>query len=729
MTQYVEVALAVPLRKTFSYGVPKHQSPAHIGARVLVRFGPQTQVGLVVAHSDTPQVSPDKVRSYIKCLDDQALFPETLLQLCQWAARYYFAPLGQMLTQALPLALRQDVSATLETELQWSLTDAGEGIDLSEFKRAKQQLKVLTALNQSPLPQSQMEQIASKSVLKVLQDKGVIQAQPQPFEPDLSWRQQLQTNEAPLTLNSEQAIAVAAISSQQGFQTSLLEGITGSGKTEVYLHLIDAQLKKGNQVLVLVPEIGLTPQTVSRFQRRFDVPISVLHSSLTPKQRLNAWLRARAGESAIIIGTRSALFTPMKWPGLIILDEEHDQSFKQQEGVRYHARDLAVMRGHLEQVPVLLGTATPSLETLHNALSERYHHYQLKSRAGNAAIASHSLIDLTHQPLEAGISPALFEKIGEQLRAGNQVMLFLNRRGYAPALLCHECGHLHQCQRCDAFYTLHKSNHQIHCHHCDDVQAIPHQCVNCSSTLLFGHGVGTEQLEQVLAERFNDYPIVRIDRDSTRRKGELDKRLKGIKNGDYRILIGTQMLAKGHHFPDVTLVGLVDVDGALFSSDFRAPEKVAQLITQVAGRAGRASKPGHVVLQTHQPQHPVIQQLLREGYGPLSRSLLTERQHAMLPPSTHMLLFQAEAHEGQRAYDFLFEVANLLRGYQALEVLGPLPAAIERKAGKYRYHLICQAANRNHLQAIIEANLDAIEQLELARKCRWNLDRDPQDLS
>ncbi|GLP97424.1 primosomal protein N' [Paraferrimonas sedimenticola] len=727
---YVEVALAVPLRQVFCYQVPAGQAPAVVGARVLVRFGPRTQVGLVTRLVDTPDFDVRKIKPYLKVLDAEPLFPESLLKLSQWAARYYFAPLGQMLTQALPVALRQDARAELASERFWQLTLQGQEFDLGELNRAKQQQALLRALSEREHSDDELGELGfSKAVIKALQDKQLIQADDKPYQPDLSWREQLQMGEEPLELNTEQAIAVAQVNQGSGFQPYLLEGVTGSGKTEVYLSLIQSQLEQGKQVLVLVPEIGLTPQTLARFQRRFKVPISVLHSALTPQQRLTAWLKARTGESAIIIGTRSALFTPMRWPGLIVLDEEHDLSFKQQDGVRYHARDLAVRRAHLEGVPVLLGSATPSLETLHNALNGRYQHLSLTQRAGNAKPPKNGVVDITHAQLEAGLSPALIERIEQKLKAGEQVLLFLNRRGYAPALMCHECGYLHECQRCDAFYTVHRANGEIHCHHCDDARPIPIQCANCSSTLLFGQGVGTEQLEEYLSQRFSDYPAVRIDRDSIRRKGELERRLEGIRSGKYRLLIGTQMLAKGHHFPDVTLVALLDVDGALFSADFRAPERLAQLITQVAGRAGRASKPGEVLLQTHQAQHPLIQGLLSQGYTELSRELLQERSAALLPPKQFMLQIQAEAHNSQDALNLLQFAAERLGHYQDMELLGPLPCAIERRAGKYRYQLLCQSQTRNQLQAIVEAELANIEASPYARKCRWNLDRDPQDLS
>uniref|UniRef100_UPI004048A615 replication restart helicase PriA n=1 Tax=Shewanella sp. TaxID=50422 RepID=UPI004048A615 len=504
-----------------------------------------------------------------------------------------------------------------------------------------------------PLTQDEFTtQALSKSALNALQEKQWVEQKNRPVSHNVSWRQQLVMNESPHKLNKQQAVAVSVLTQQQGFHCTLLEGITGSGKTEVYLTLLETILKQGKQALILVPEIGLTPQTINRFKRRFAVTVAVIHSGLTDNQRLEAWRQARVGEAAIIIGTRSALFTPMAFPGLIILDEEHDSSFKQQEGVRYHARDLAVMRGHLEDIQVVLGSATPSLETLQNALSGRYHHLELSERAGVAQKVKQGIIDITSQPLKAGMSASLINEMRMHLDAGNQVLLFLNRRGFAPALLCHECGHLHECDRCDAFFTVHQGLNEICCHHCGNQYAIPKQCHQCGSTMLMGHGLGTEQLEQELVKLFPNHPVVRIDRDTTRRKGSLEQQLQGIYMGKYKILVGTQMLAKGHHFPDVTLVGLLDVDGALFSADFRAPERFGQLYTQVSGRAGRADKPGKVLLQTHQSDNPILRDLLQRGYGEFARSQLTERQQALLPPAWHMVLFRAEAHLAQDADAF-----------------------------------------------------------------------------
>lgn len=727
---FAQVALPVPLRRNFSYRIPERDlGRVVIGARVQVPFGRQQLIGLVTAIVDQCDLEHNKIKPLSKVIDQSPLLSSALYQLTLWAARYYFTSQGQMLSQALPVALRKGATTDAQSMVYIALNEQGKQADLSLLNRAPAQKKLYLALQKQPINQDELAPLGfNKTTVKALQDKGWISIETQEVEIDLAWRTQLNMTETPHKLNPQQAIAVSVLCQQQGFHANLLEGVTGSGKTEVYLALLEHTLKQGKQALILVPEIGLTPQTISRFKRRFAVNIAVMHSALTDNQRLDAWRQAKSGQAAIIIGTRSALFTPVAFPGVIILDEEHDASFKQQEGVRYHARDLAVMRGHFENVPVVLGSATPSLETLQNALSGRYHHLTLNSRAGKAQNVKQGIIDITGQPLNHGLSASLLNEMRMHLDAGNQVLLFLNRRGFAPALLCHECGHLHECDRCDAFFTVHQALNEICCHHCGNQYAIPKQCHQCGSTMLIGHGIGTEQLEQALAHIFPQYPVVRIDRDTTRRKGSLEQQLLGIQRGEYKILVGTQMLAKGHHFPDVTLVGLLDVDGALFSADFRAPERFGQLYTQVSGRAGRASKPGNVLLQTHQSDNPLLKNLLKQGYGEFARAQLQERHDAQLPPAWHMVIIRAEAHHAQDADAFLQATSQLLPRDSEFEVIGPIPAPLDRKAGKYRRQLLFQAKNRQRLQQVFEQALEAIEQLPEAKKCRWSIDRDPIDL-
>lgn len=547
--------------------------------------------------------------------------------------------------------------------------------------------------------------------------------------PDITEENQtrsLKTNEP--TLTEAQKNAVKEILSAKNFQTYLLEGVTGSGKTEVYLQIIAEKIKQNKRALVLVPEISLTPQTVSRFTDRFNVPVSVLHSGLTDKQRLLAWSEAYWGKAKIIIGTRSALFTPIPDLGVIILDESHDPSFKQQSGLRYSARDVAIKRAQIEKIPVVLGSATPSLESLHNITRKNFTHLQLPERVGGATHPHFHLIDLRAQKLEENISPGLLEAVKKHLDNKGQVLLFLNRRGFAPVLLCHECGWSAECGRCSARYTLHQNPAKLICHHCGGIKPLPSVCPDCKTKSLLQCGIGTEKLEEVIKKHFPGVELVRIDRDTTRKKGALDALLQEVHSGKARILLGTQMLSKGHHFPDVTMVGIIDGDGGLYSTDFRATERMAQLIMQVSGRAGRAEKEGEVYIQTHNPEHPLLQCLLKEGYAAFANALLSERQQAGLPPFRYFAMLRAEAVSETLPAQFLKQASQAF-AYEKVELLGPIPAPMARRAGKFRAQLLVRSNHRQHLQAWLTNAIPALEELKSARKVRWSVDVDPQEMT
>lgn len=531
---------------------------------------------------------------------------------------------------------------------------------------------------------------------------------------------------APLNLNHYQKNAVTTINSSHNFQTFLLSGITGSGKTEVYLHCIEALVKQGKQALVLVPEIGLTPQTVKQFRERFNVPIVILHSNLTDKKRAQAWLMAKKGIAKIIIGTRSAIFTPLLNIGIIILDEEHDTSFKQQSGFRYSARDLAVMRGQFENVPIVLGSATPSLESFYNVKRERYELLLLPSRVGNASLPCVTIMDLRQKQLMAGMSNELLIAIENHINNNGQVLLFLNRRGYAPTLMCHGCGWIMHCNRCDARLTFHYQPQRLYCHHCGSNKKIPTVCIRCKHQELIDVGLGTEQLETVLQKRFPDYGIVRIDRDSTRTKNSMKEKLDLIYNRKASILIGTQMIAKGHHFPHLTLVAIVDADSSLYSIDFRAAERMGQLLIQVAGRAGRAERKGEVFIQTHHPQDPLLTFLLKEGYAAFAEALLKEREAAQLPPFSYLSLLRAESSKPMLPYEFLSEIKQRILVNKGVEILGPVAASMTRKAGRYRYQLLFQSKHRACLHQVLTKLIDLLSTQRA--KVRWTLDVDPQEI-
>lgn len=533
--------------------------------------------------------------------------------------------------------------------------------------------------------------------------------------------------ESPLALNDEQQKALNSIlQSRDQFNVFLLDGVTGSGKTEVYLQAIAEVLAAGKQSLVLVPEISLTPQTIARFRARFSVPVAALHSSLSDGERMAVWLAARAGEAKIVIGTRSAIFTPFANLGLIIVDEEHDLSFKQQDRFRYHARDMAVLRGRLNKIPVVLGSATPSLESLLNAKRERYQSLHLSARAGGASMPQFKILDVRKEKLQEGLSKALIQSMHDELRAGNQVMLFLNRRGFAPVLFCSDCGWMAGCKRCDARMVCHRSPRELRCHHCDSRMAMPVKCESCQSSAIEQVGLGTQRVEEILQAEFVNIPVIRVDRDTVNTKDALHELLAQINTQQPAILLGTQMLAKGHHFPQVTLVGVIDADHGLFSPDYRAAEQMGQLLMQVAGRAGRAEKTGTVMIQTRCPDHPQLQTLIHQGYAAFAQALMIEREQFLLPPYTYSAVLRAEAYAEKTASQFLEKIKSLSSASQ-VSVLGPVPAGLARKKGLHCQHLFIKAGKRNLMQQFLHQLLQVLESLPSRQTVKWVLDVDPVD--
>ncbi len=528
-------------------------------------------------------------------------------------------------------------------------------------------------------------------------------------------------------LTAEQRTVLDGIQdAMDGFNCHLIDGITGSGKTEIYMRLLGEVLGSGRQALVLVPEIGLTPQLVRRFSERLGLEPVVSHSGIAAGARMRAWAAAMRGDARLLLGTRSALFLPLKDPGLIIMDEAHDSSYKQQEGFRFSARDVAVKRAQGLNIPIVLGSATPSLETLHNAETGRYHWHRLRNRATGADEPAWKVLDLRQQPARCGLSPPALEAMASVLGRGEQVLVFLNRRGYAPVLLCHSCGWHAQCGRCDANMTWHRADRRLVCHHCDERLAVPQFCPECEADALEGAGEGTEQLDQWLQKRFSEYVLYRVDRDRMRRKGELEEVARKVREGEPCILVGTQMLAKGHHFPKVTLVVVVNLDQALYSADFRALERMGQTLIQVAGRAGRADHPGTVILQTHHPEHHALQTLIRSGYGAFAQGLMAERRLAGLPPYAYQAVLRAEANDRDRVLEFLNRAVRAWPS-GAGRLFGPFPAMMERRSGRYRWYLLAHDQARSSLQSLLGRWLAEVRELPEARRVRWSVDVDPQE--
>ncbi len=647
------------------------------------------------------------------------------MELLQWASHYYHHPLGEVLSIAFPVALRQGKPALLQQEISFALSSLGRNTQPEQLKRAPKQQALLALFHSHAGPIGSAELTPYKPALKSLQEKALLVTVPTPLNP------QNMAHSSKLPANPEQQAAIESIIADLGrFSVLLLEGVTGSGKTEVYMQAIAAVLARGLQVLVLLPEITLTPQLEQRFRLRFSVPIVTFHSKLTDNQRLNAWLSIQQGRAAIMLGTRSALFTPFKNPGLIILDEEHDNSFKQQEGFRFSARDIAIARGKNLGIPVVLGSATPSLESLFNVERQRYRLLHLPNRAGNAVEPVFQLLDIRNKTMQEGLSERLIAAINATLAHGQQVLLFLNRRGFAPVQMCHGCGWVSRCLRCDANMVIHAADALLRCHHCGAEQSLTRRCPACKTGELQALGMGTERIEQTLSTLFASKRVVRLDKDTTQRKGSLERYLEQINRGEADIILGTQMLAKGHHFPNVTLVAILDIDSGLFSIDYRAGEKLAQTIVQVAGRAGRADKPGRVILQTRHPQHPLLNTLLSNGYRAFAQAALLERRQALLPPYSHQALFRAHAGNIQAPQLFLNALCELIAQANSgqTSVLGPVAAPMVRRAGQYRFQLLLQSRQRQALHSLLDSVLPLLVKLKETKAVRWSLDVNPVDL-
>jgi len=730
MPSVVRVAVAAPVGELLDYLRPASGNVSP-GMRVLVPLGRGQRVGMVAAVNQPTDLPSARLKRIAAVLDPAPLLTPADLSFLLWASEYYRGDPGEALFGALPARLRRAQPLLDDRPLGWRLR-TGAVAEPPDLRRAPRQSAVLALLTAAPqgLTDAAVRTALGdcSGPLRALAARGLVE-RCRLDAPAAAAVTQLPQPEPPPSLNEHQAEAEALVAASQGFSCFLLDGVTGSGKTEVYLRLIARVLDAGRQVLVLVPEIGLTPQLRERFTRRVPAPMAVLHSALADTDRERAWRAAAAGEARLLLGTRSAVFTPLPQLGLVIVDEEHDLSLKQQEGFRYSARDLAVRRAQQAGCPVVLGSATPALETLHNARNGRYRHLRLPERAGRAVDPEILLADIRAQPLETGLSHALLTRMEREIDAGNQVLLFLNRRGFSPVLTCHDCGWVSECTRCDARMTLHRGRAILVCHHCGLEHRQPVQCPYCESPDLRPLGQGTERVEDTLRQRFPGLPLARIDRDSTRRRGELERLLMAAARGEHRILLGTQMLAKGHHLPGVTLVGILDLDHGLYGSDFRATERMAQLLVQVAGRAGRAERPGTVLLQTRHPQHPMLQLLLRDGYGAFATAALAEREEANLPPFSHQAMLRADSPKEQAALDFLLQALAAARPLapQDVEFWGPAPAQMERRAGRIRAQLLLQAPTRALLQGVLAPLLPALRALKPPRELRWSVDVDPQE--
>ena len=723
MSDVLRITIPVPLAQAFDYLPPAGVDARTIvaGCRVAVPFGSGERVGVVIGHLQDSELEPRRLKRVREVLDPEPLITTELCASLTWAARYYQHPLGEVFETALPSGLRRAKALPSAGVRALARTESAAAAPRAGSRAAA--LYALLADGPRTYAELDANLPAWRSAAATLRGRGLVATT------ELIARTLPRSPISGPPLSDEQTAAVAAVSRTFGsFAPTLLEGITGSGKTEVYLALIERIIARGEQALVLVPEIGLTPQALRRFRERLACRIAVMHSGLADGERTRAWLAAARGEADVVIGTRSAVFAPLLRPGIVIVDEEHDASYKQQDGWRYSARDLALVRARAFETPVLLGSATPSLETLANVESGRYGRLRLSSRPGTARLPRFELIDLCGKPAPHGLADATIAALRACLARGEQALVFRNRRGYAPVLSCHTCGWHADCVRCDKPLTWHRGAARLACHHCGAEQRVPTTCPQCANAYLAPIGLGTERIEETLATLFPDTRIVRVDRETTRGKNGVDDLLGSLADEKPALIVGTQMLAKGHDLPNLTLVVIVGVDEGLYSVDFRAEERLAQLIVQVAGRAGRARKPGTVCLQTHHPEHPLLQTVLHHGYAAAAQRLLNERREAGLPPYTHMALLRAEAKQ-QSAVDEFFNAAKAFAPQSAdIDIVGPMPAPMPRRAGMQRAQMLFNSATRAALQNALPDFVARARALREARRVRWSLDVDPLDL-
>tara|TARA_R110001592_G_scaffold4813_1_gene26811 strand:+ start:338 stop:2620 length:2283 start_codon:yes stop_codon:yes gene_type:complete len=715
------IALNRPLRRLFDYIVPEGLAVTP-GQRVKIPFGRQQAIGLVVETNIEP---PEGItlKPLHNALEEWPALPDETFQLLSWASDYYQHPLGECLFTALPPALRKGRPAMEKAEDWWQACGSSAALPANAHKQ-KILLDWIAQHKQGTKTSDIIKAGFSRPQLKALCDKDLIRAAT-PAK-DISEGLPTETIAAPKLSDAQREAASQLPLPGDGFSASLLYGITGSGKTEIYLHYLKQNLTAKDQALVLVPEINLTPQTVARFQRYFGERILVWHSALNDSERLSAWLKIRNGEPIILIGTRSAVLLPFTSLKTLIVDEEHDSSYKQGEGFRYSGRDVAVYRAYLNHCPVILGSATPSLESYHNALGGKYQLIRLEERAGKALAPSISLLDIRSRPLEGGLSRPVLLALRQTLDSGNQALVFVNRRGFAPVMMCFDCGHMVECPRCDTRLTYHRRDRAMRCHHCDYQAPATETCPKCKSDAFKPVGQGTEQTEDILAASFPDTPIVRVDRDSTQRKGSIQSILKQVNSGKPCILVGTQMLAKGHDFPNVTLVIVINADGGLFSVDFRAPEQLVQTLLQVSGRAGRGSKSGKVVVQTCHSDHPLLKTLCHGRYLEMADQLLEEREAGQFPPFRAMAIFRAEADTMEQSLQILDSIKPLANA-PGIETWGPLPALIARRADRHRAQLVLNTDNRKRLNILLTGICQTLEGQRFSKGAKWMIDVDPQE--
>jgi primosomal protein N' (replication factor Y) len=727
--RFASFAIALPLYRYFDYSIDT-SIEAIVGARYRLPFGSGVKTGILLALSSTSQHAPERIKAVSELIDPTPVFEQHMITLAQWMADYYQQPIGEVLFQCLPAFLRgtnPDQSSRIK---MWRSLELDAPTLAALQTRSPRQFEIYQALARSPggLHAADLRLInqAWHKPIAVLEQKEAVYWE---------WADQIGAHlsvSTPPQLAEQQQLAVDRIDAKaRQFSVHLLDGITGSGKTEVYLHLIKAQLDASQQVIYLVPEIGLTNQLIDRIRDRFGEQFVISHSALTDRQRYQAWDRFRRGEAAIMLGTRSSLFAQSEKLGLIIIDEEHDLSYRQEDGIRYHARDVAIKRAQMLDIPCLLGSATPSLESIANGDREHYFLHRLEQRPTAFPPPSITLVDIRNSRLDAGCSQQTLTRIETHLQQQGQVLVYLNRRGFAPVVMCHECGWQALCRSCDSRLTLHQSVQRVICHHCGQNDRLPPKCPECGHGEIKHYGIGTEQLEQELAGRFPQIPVIRVDRDTISSRDALKLRLAQLQSGEPCIMVGTQMIAKGHDYPSITLSVILDADQALFSASYRASERLVQTVIQVSGRAGRGDREGEALLQTRFADHPLMQSLVAKNYRALADDILLERKMLAFPPYARVVMFRSDAIELKLAMKQLdtFKTIVLSTGrISEISCIGPLPALMTRRIGRYRAQLCLLSVDYQALRSVLQEAMPAIQKTSGSAKVKWSIDVDAYDL-
>jgi primosomal protein N' (replication factor Y) len=741
INKIIKVAVLSPLDSLFDYRPEngKKIEDYPIGSRVNVPFGSTKKIGIVISYSEKSKLNFEKLKPINSLIDKDPIVGKDFIKLATWISEYYIHPFGDTLFNMLPNILRKGGSYNPYVMNMWKTNKKGQDLPLNTISKTPKQKRLLELLREKKSNLKEISELDilkqgfSKEIIKKLFHKNLIEKYEKFYIPEKS--QSLidgKSENSNLKLTHEQKLSIDTIYNKlSSFEVILLDGITGSGKTEIYFQVINKVLASMKQVLVLIPEISLTPQTIQRFTKRFSKKIAIFHSKLSEKERLLAWRACKEEEAEIIIGTRSSIFTPLPNIGLIIIDEEHDSSYKQNDGLHYSARDIGIVKAKNQNIPIILGTATPSLESFHNAQKNKYTHTKLKQRAGNAKLPNIQILDIRNKVLDNGFSEEAIHLIKNTLKSGKQVLVFINRRGYAPLLMCHDCGWNALCPQCDARLTVHRKQEALRCHHCNFSSRIPEKCNSCESKNLVFIGQGTQRNTETLQNLFPHFPVIRIDRDSIQNKKSFEKYIKKINSGDPLILVGTQMLAKGHHFPLLSTIVILDIDQGIYNPDFRSEEKVTQLLTQVSGRAGRAEHEGNVLIQTYVPDNDILSSWKKGGYHGSIVEILKNREFHELPPFTHMGVIRADSTKPDEAFRFLKSLIDNNRNdcSQNCQIIGPIPLIMEKRAGRHRAQIIFKSKKRFDLNKTINNFKTLINSNKKNYRLRFSIDIDPSEVA